>query len=137
MLFVDRVKSVKFESKREPVAVGEDSPLEAAKKAAEAWLLLWDAGRHDEVHERASKQSDYTRRNWYVLWYALRRSLGDVKVRKFIQAMECREEKQNWIGIVFETSFEHRDQVNESLIVRLDGDQRWRVAAYLNNTSRY
>jgi hypothetical protein len=109
--------------------------MNAAQKAAEAWLLLWDAGKHDEVHEGASKQSGYIRRNWYVLWYALRRSLGDVKVRKLVKTMECREEKDKCIIVLFETSFEHRDQINESVIVKLDSDLAWRVFAYLNNTS--
>ena len=137
VLFLDRVKSIKFEAKKKTVAATEDSPTAAAQKAAEAWLLLWDGGKHQEAHESASEQSDKTRREWYVLWYALRRSLGDVKARKLMETSECRDEKDKCMIFIFKTSFEHRDDVNESVVVRLDRDLVWRVFLYINNASRY
>lgn len=65
VLFLDRVKSIKFEAKSKTGVGTEDSPMETARKAAQIWLLLWDAGKHDEVHESASKQSIHSRRDWY------------------------------------------------------------------------
>lgn len=137
VLFLDRVKSIKFEAKKKTEAATEDSPPDTAQKAAEAWLLLWDNAKHDEVHQRASKQSDATRRDWYVRWYGLRRSLGNVKVRKFSRTSECREDKDKCVFLFFETSFEHRDRVTETLILRRDTDLTWRVFLYLNDASPY
>lgn len=133
VLFLDRVKSIKFEPKKRT----EDSPTAAAQKAAEAWLLLWDGAKHQEVHESASQQAEKTRRDWYVLWYGLRRPLGEVKVRKLSQTSGCREEKDKCMIISFDTSFEHREDVYETVIVRLDKDRVWRVLLYLNTGSPY
>jgi hypothetical protein len=72
-----------------------------------------------------------------VLWYALRRPLGAVKARKLSRTGECREEKDKCMMIAFETSFELRDDVYETVIVRLDKDRVWRVLIYLNNASPY
>lgn len=137
VLFLDRVKSIKFETKKQTEAVTEGSATDTPQKAAEAWLLLWDSAKHDEVHERASKQSDATRRDWYVRWYGFRRSLGNVKLRKLLKTSECREEKDKCAIVFFETSFENRNDVTETLILRRDSDLMWRVFAYLNNASPY
>jgi hypothetical protein len=133
VLFLDRVKSVKFEAKKKT----EDSPTAAAQKAAEAWLLLWDGAKHQEAHESASQEFNKTRRDWYVLWYALRRPLGEVKARKLSRTSECRDDKDKCMMISFETSFERRDDVYETVIVRLDKDRVWRIVTYINNLPPY
>ena len=40
-IFEEVIKSVKFEPKNKNVIQVQDSPEEAARKAAEAWMLLW------------------------------------------------------------------------------------------------
>ena len=132
-LFVDRVKSIKFDPKKEPMVQSQDSPSEAARKAAEAWLLLWDAGRYDEAYDNVAEEFKKERQRWYVIWYGLRRPLGTMKVRKQISAEPC-ENQPNCIAVMFETSFEHATHVVESLLVMLDNG-KWRVGLYLNNTT--
>ena len=133
-LFVDRVKSVKFEPKKQTTVPREDSPSEAAaKKTVEAWLLLWDAGKYDEAYDNVAEEFKKERRRWYSLWYGLRRPLGALKVRKPISTEPC-ENQPNCVAVMFETSFEQATNVVESLLVVLENG-KWRVGLYLNNTN--
>lgn len=136
-LFEEVIKSVKFEPKKKTVAAPNEPPEEAARKVADDWMVLWDAGNYDRLYDELAEESktSFTRRQWYVLWYALRRPLGKVKTRKLEGNIEGREPSLRIV--MYETLFEsEKTAVRESLMLRLEKDGTWRVFTYINNHPR-
>lgn len=132
-LFEEIIKSVKFEPKKEKVAAASDSSEDAARKVADDWMLLWDAGSHDRAYEQLAEESKtgFTPRQWYVLWYASRKPLGNVKTRKLTKVSEGNG--PNVRLVTYETVFDsHKDTVRETLALRLESGT-WRVITYINN----
>ncbi|MFZ0063723.1 MAG: DUF4019 domain-containing protein [Pyrinomonadaceae bacterium] len=70
------------------VVRAEDSPKQAAQKAAEAWMPLWDSGRYDESYDLLAEHTkrDIPRRQGFVYWVAVRKPLGKLKSRKLVHA---------------------------------------------------
>jgi hypothetical protein len=133
-LFEEVIKSVKFEPKRGKVAGSEDSSEEAVRKVADDWMVLWDAGDYGRIYEELAQESKtiFTRRQWYVLWYGLRRPLGKVKTRRLIRNEQGREPDVR--AVMYETLFENdKEEVRETLALRLEKDGTWRVISYISN----
>lgn len=133
-LFEDVIKSVKFEPKNEKAAGSTDSPAEVVRKAADDWMALWDAGNYDRSYEALAQESRtaFTRRQWYVLWYGTRRSLGKVKTRTLERIETGREPSVR--TVTYKTLFDNeKAEVRETLALRLEQDGTWRVITYLNN----
>lgn len=133
-LFEDVIKSVKFETKKEKAAAPSASPEEAARKVADDWMALWDAGNYERIYDELAEESKttFTRRQWYVLWYGLRRPLGKVKARKLERIAEGSEPTVK--VVMYETLFEsEKTEVRETLALRLEKDGTWRVLTYVNN----
>lgn len=132
-LFEEVIKSVKFESKKGKLARSDVSPEEAARKVADDWMVLWDAGNYDRIYDELAEESKttFTRRQWYVLWYGLRRPLGKVKTRRLTAIEAGRESMVK--AVMYETLFEnHKDEVRETLALTLENGT-WRVITYVNN----
>jgi hypothetical protein len=133
-LFEEVIKSIKFEPKRGKSAGSDDSPEEAARKVADDWMVLWDAGDYDRIYEELAEESktSSTRRQWYVLWYGIRRPLGKVKKRRLTRIENGREPSVK--AVMYETLFENnKEEVRETLALRLEKDGTWRVITYINN----
>jgi len=133
-LFEEVIKSVKFEPKRGKVAGSDDSPEAAARKVADDWMILWDAGDYDRIHEELAEESKtrFTPRLWYALWYGIRRPLGKVKTRRLTRIDKGIEPSVRIV--MYETLFENnKEEVRETLALRLEKDGIWRVFTYVNN----
>ena len=128
-LFEDVIKSVKFEPKKAKVIRPGSSPDEAA----EAWMLLWDAGNYDESYKELAEKTkkEFTQRDWYALWYRVRRPLGMVKTRKLTERMKT----PSGTGAIlkYETSFQFKTDTHETLVLTSEQDGTWRVVLYLLN----
>ncbi len=133
-LFEEIIKSVKFEPKKETVAVSGDSPEEAARKVADDLIVLWDAGHYEQVYEQLAEESktQFTPRQWYVLWYATRRPLGKVKTRKLERITEGRDPSVRIV--MYATVFESdKQEIRETFLLKLEQSGNWRMMAYINN----
>jgi Protein of unknown function (DUF4019) len=133
-LFEEIIKSVKFQPKREKVAQSDDSPEEGARKAADAWMALWDQGNYDQIYEELAEKAKeaFTRRQWYVLWYGLRRPLGRVQTRRLTKIITGIDSRGR--AVQYETLFENKkEEVRETLALTLEKDGTWRVFTYVNN----
>jgi hypothetical protein len=133
-LFEEVVKSAKFEPKKGKIAGSDDSPDEAARKVADDWIVLWDAGDYDRTYEELAEESKtrFTSRQWYVLWYGIRRPLGKVKTRRLTRIEPGLEPTVR--AVMYETLFENKkEEVRETLALRLEKDGTWRVFTYINN----
>jgi Protein of unknown function (DUF4019) len=133
-LFEEVIKSVKFEPKQAKAVGSNDSPEEAARRVADDWMVLWDAGNYDRIYDElaAEAKTNFTRRQWYVLWYGLRRPLGKVKNRRLMRIEKGRE--PSVMAVMYETLFENdKNEVRETLALRLETDGTWRVITYVSN----
>jgi hypothetical protein len=97
-------------------------------------MVRWDAGDYDRIYEELSEESKtrFTPRQWYALWYGIRRPLGKVKTRRLTRIEKGREPSVR--AVMYETLFENnKEGVRETLALRLEKDGTWRVFAYVNN----
>jgi hypothetical protein len=138
-LFEEVVKSVKFEPKKEDVVRAQDSPEEAARRAAESWILLWDAGKYDESYELLDQdtRAAVSKRQWFMLWSGVRKPLGAVKSRKlnraeYIKSLPGAPDREGAV-IAYESSFENKKGVLETFGMMRQKDGTWRVGHYLTN----
>ena len=148
-LFERIIKSVKFEPKGTPPQRQDfqpgQKPEEVARKVAEAWLALLDSGEYAESWEELSPvvkemqtERGMPKGRWVAAMMSLRKQhLGKLTSRKFVEArfMKSLPGRPDHEGatVQFESDFENRQDVLESVAVIHDKDGKWRVALYLTN----
>ena len=119
------------------VAGAEDSPEEAAQKAAEAWMPLWDSGKCDESYEELAEHTKkiIPERQWFDYWSAVRKPLGKLKSRKLIEAKYIKSlagvPDREGAVLRYESSFEHKVSLVETFGMMREKDGSWRVANYI------
>ena len=80
----------------------------------------------------AESKTRFTRRQWYVLWFGIRRPLGKVKTRRLTRIEKGSESSVR--AVMYETLFENnKEEVRETLALRLEKAGTWRVITYVNN----
>jgi hypothetical protein len=107
-----------------------------ATEAAEAWLVLIDAGEFDDSWEAAADyfKSVVKKEQWREMMAAVRGPLGDVLSRELTSA-EHRTTLPGapdgeYVVIQFATSFEHKKSAVETVTPMRDRDGTWRVSGY-------
>ncbi len=124
------------------VVLAEDAPEKAAQKAAEGWMLLWDAGKCDESYQELAEHTrkNIPKRQWFVYWSAVRKPLGKLKSRKLIEAKYVKSlpavPSQEGAMLQYESSFEHKESVIETFGMMREKDGTWRVANYLTKEEK-
>jgi hypothetical protein len=119
------------------VVRAEDKPEQAAKKAAEAWMPLWDSGKYDESYDLLAEHTkrDIPRRQWFVYWVAVRKPLGKLKSRKLIHAEYIKSlpgvPDQAGAVLEYESSFENRTTLVETFGMMREKDGTWRIGNYI------
>jgi hypothetical protein len=119
------------------VVSAEDTPVKAAQKAAETWMPLWDAGKHDESYEELAEDTkkSFTKRQWFVYWSAVRKPLGKLKSRKLVEAEYIKSLRglpdQEGAVLRYESSFENKESLVETFGMMREKDGVWRVANYI------
>lgn len=148
-LFERSIKSVKFEPKATPPqrqdSQPEQKPEEVARKVAEGWLSLLDSGEYAESWEELSPvmkerltERGIPKGRWEAAMRSLREQhLGKLTSRKLVQALFVKSlpglPDHEGASVQFESDFEKRQDVLESVAVIHDKDEKWRVALYVTN----
>ena len=112
------------------------TPEEAARSAADAWLVSWDANKYDDSYDELAEQTkrDVTRAQWLDYWKAIRKPLGAMKSRQLVGAKYFKSlpnlPDHEGAMLQYQTSFETKPSVLETLGMVREKDGTWRVANY-------
>jgi hypothetical protein len=135
LLFENFVKSVRFVSKTDKPANDSDRAIEAAQKAAEDWMLLWDSGKYAESYRDLSPFSKkaFDEKKWFEYWTTTRKPLGRIKWRKIINIslLKSLPGAPDRSGAIFkyQSSFENQEAIFETFALVLE-KEGWRVFGY-------
>lgn len=138
-LFEALVKSAKFETKPKIAVEKAEKAPDAAQKALEAWMPVWDAGKYKEAYAELSgfTKESIKEATWFAYWTGVRKPLGKLKTRELIKSEYIKSLKglPDREGAIFEykSSFENRESVLETFSMIRETDGTWRVANYLTN----
>lgn len=120
---------------RGPAAAAE-TPEEAAKASAEAWLALVDQGKYGESWDQAAKlfKGAVSREKWKESVGAVRGPLGKVvsrtlKSRQYAESLPGAPDGR-YVVIQYETAFERKKSAVETITPAADPDGAWRVSGY-------
>ncbi len=117
-------------------AFAADAKMEAAKKSAESWLALVDAGRYAESWEETASmfKDKVTKQKWVTLSRQVRQPLGKVKSRELMNSQHLTElpgaPDGDYVVIQYKTSFENKKSAVETVTPMLDKDGKWHVSGY-------
>ncbi len=116
--------------------VEKESEEAAAVKAADAWLLLVDAGKYPQSWKDAAPlfKNAVTKEQWGAQVGAVRGPLGPVKKRTLMSAVPATTlpgaPDGHYVVIQYDTVFEHKKKAVETVTPMLDKSGQWRVAGY-------
>jgi len=136
LLFENLVKSVRFISKADKPTANSDKAIEAARKAAENWMSLWDSGKYKESYAELTSftKEVFDEKTWSAERTTARKSFGKLKSRKIIQIQLIKSLPYipDSSGAIFWylSSYENQEKVFESFSVILEKNGAWRVANY-------
>lgn len=134
--FENFIKSVKFISKTDKPIFGSDKSIEAAQKALDSWMLLWDAGQYQESYNALSPLSKkvFNDKTWFSHWATTRKPFGKLKSRNIlnISLVKSLSGAPEQSGAVFKylSSFENKEDAFETFGLALDKNGVWRVLVY-------
>lgn len=117
----------------------DQTPEKVARQIAEDWLQLLDSQRYAESWELLSSNTKgkLPKDQWELAMMGMREPLGKLKQRKFEKAQYIKSLQgypdQEGIIVRFESTFESRKSVIESVGTIHDKDGKWRVVAYVTN----
>lgn len=99
------------------------------QKIVEDWLKLVDAGKIAESWEEISAElkAKYTKEKWQLALQPLIKKVGSVKSRKFKSVVFTSGET---VAVDFESSFTKLPTAFETIILKLEKDDKWRIASY-------
>ena len=113
-----------------------ETPEEAAKTAADAWLALVDKEQYAESWDQAAKafKGAVTRDKWKEAAAAARTPLGKVvsrklKSRQYTESLP-RAPAGRYVIIEYDTEFEKKPAAVEIVTPMADPDGTWRVSGY-------
>lgn len=108
----------------------------AAVSAAEAWLILVDAGKHVDSWNAAAAyfREAVPRERWSETLTAVRTPLGRVISRQLKRAVYRTSlpgaPDGEYVVIQFATSFENKQTAVETVTPMMEADGTWRVSGY-------
>jgi hypothetical protein len=109
---------------------------EAARAAADEWLVLVDAGKYPESWDKmaAEFKSEVSKRKWKSTITEIRKPLGKRVSRKLKSAEYAKElpgaPEGEFVVVKFDSSFEGKAAVLETVTLVLGQDLIWRVSSY-------
>jgi Protein of unknown function (DUF4019) len=104
--------------------------------ASDRWLSLVDSGDYAASWKMAAAvfQAAVTEEKWVSTMKGVRDPLGKLQVRKLQSATYTTllpgVPDGDYVVILYETSFEHKQTAQETVIVSREKDKVWRVAGY-------
>jgi len=115
---------------------GTPQPEAAARKSAEHWLALVDAGNYAESWKTAAAyfQTAVSQDQWEHTIVAVRKPLGDLvsrqlKSAQYTQSLPGAPDGQ-YVVLQFNTSFANKKEAVETITPMLDPDGQWKVSGY-------
>jgi len=108
----------------------------AAEKSARTWLELTDSGKYAESWEAAAQffKEKVDKKVWIQQLNNVRKPLGKVIFRKIAAKKYITKlpeaPKGEYVVIQYETSFENRSFVVETITPMLEEDGKWKVSGY-------
>ena len=118
------------------LSAAAETPEDAAKKAADAWLVLVDQGQYVESWDQAAKlfKGAVTRDKWKEAATAARGPFGKVVSRK-LKSRQLTESLPGapagrYVIIEYDTEFEKKPSAVEIVTPMADPDGAWRVSGY-------
>lgn len=106
---------------------------------AKEWLLLVDTQQYEESYLRGAQyfKKVVTQEQWVQVMSAVRKPLGDVLSREIISQTHVTElpgaPDGEYVVILFNASFENKQQAVETMTQMLEEDGIWRMAGYYIN----
>lgn len=120
------------------LAVAQDAE-DKARFAAEQWIVLVDDGQYDQSWKEAAKsfQTWITSEDWQKKAAADRTQMGHKTSRKLKELKASNSAKGmaagQYVYVKYQSSFENKKTVTETITTVLEGDGTWRVASYTFN----
>jgi hypothetical protein len=111
-------------------------PEELAQQSAESWLALVDAGKYGDSWQEAASmfKSVVNKDQWQHMLHATRDPLGKLQSRKLAKVTYTKSlpgaPDGDYVVLVYESSFEHKQSAIETITPALDKDGKWRVSGY-------
>ena len=108
----------------------------------EAWRDLWDEGKYDQTYKELSNalKTDVNKKTWAKYWTAHRNLLGKIKSRKLIKTDYRNSvlELPGQEGLIFQfqSSFENKDSVIETIALIRNKNGSWQVSHYMTDQIR-
>jgi len=122
-----------------PLFSGASAPpgaVEAAEKAATAWLADLDAGRYDRTWEEAAPlfKEAVPKAEWAKMAAAARAPLGALEARKIVSAEYATSlpgaPDGEYVVIQTAARFQNKAEATETVTPMKAPDGRWRVSGY-------
>jgi hypothetical protein len=117
-------------------AFAAPKPEDEARKSAEQWLALVDAGKYGETWQSAAGyfKTAVTKEQWEHSLNAIRKPLGDLvsrelKSAKYLKSLPGAPDGE-YVVLQFATSFVNKKTAVETVTPMLDKDGVWRVSGY-------
>ena len=106
-----------------------------AKKAAESWLAIHDAGRYGETWDASAKlvQDKVPREQWEKAMRTVAESFGKLESRSILSAQPTNElpgmPDGQYVVFTYQASFANKSNAVETVIPMLE-DGTWKVMTY-------
>ena len=118
------------------LARAAESGTTEARKAAEQWLALVDAGKYGESWDQAAQslRQSLSRKAWESALKKKLPPLGKVESRKLVKADVLKNipglPPGEYVGLQYRTSFQKSQSTAEVVVAVLGKDGKWRVLQY-------
>ena len=118
------------------VCIAFGKPEDEARKAAEQWLALIDAGKYIESWKETAPffQRAVPKDEWAFKGKRIRESFGNLISRKLKSAQSTKSipgaPDGEYVIIQFDTSFANKKEAVETITPMKDKDGRWKVSGY-------
>jgi hypothetical protein len=110
--------------------------LQAAEQASEVWLRVLNSGHYTESWKTAAAavQSAVTQEKWTATMKRVLEPMGKLDTRRVQSATHTAMlpgvPDGDYVVILYESSFEHKQTAQETVIMSREKDNVWRVAGY-------
>jgi len=117
-------------------AQAQQKPEQLAQQSSDAWLALVDSGKYAESWDEAAQmfKSAVTKDQWLSALGQVRTPQGKVLSRKLKSATYTKTlpnaPEGEYVVILYDTNFEHKQGPVETVVPMLDKDGKWRVSGY-------
>lgn len=118
------------------LSFGASKPEDEARKSAEQWLTLIDAGKFADSWETAAAyfKNAISKEKWESSLGAVRQPLGNLISRKLKSAKYSKSlpgaPDGEYVVLRFDTSFANKKVAVETVTPMLDKDGTWKVSGY-------